>query len=370
MKINLHEATWDAEEIQAVVDVLKSTRVTSGDKVREMEALFGPYAVMCNSGSSANLLAIAALANPVNQRLKPGDGVIVSALSWSTTVWPLVQYGLVPIIVDCDPNTLNIDPEQIKAALTNNSYPRIKAIMPVHVYGNPCDMVAIMDIAKNNDLLVIEDCCEALGADVGNHGDMSTYSFYFSHHITTLEGGMVVAKNNDDLDLLRVLRAHGWTREMENPPHYEGLDPKFTFINAGYNLRASEVNAAIGLIQFRKLETFVELRRKNAHILKTIFSVRPVRMQLDYGSSYFGFCLVTGRPLRKHFDAAGIETRPIICGNIARQPAMKLWEHQVVGDLRHADEVMQRGFAIPCHQSLTDGDLDYIRASVRDFYGD
>lgn len=366
MKINLHEPTFGEEEIQAAVDVMRSTKVTSGEKVKEFEALFGPHAVMVNSGSSANLLAISMACNPMTpSRFCPGDEVIVSALSWSTTVWPLVQHGLIPVIVDIDPDTLNIDPEEVRAAIG----PRTRAIMPVHVYGNPCDMNSIMDIALENNLIVIEDCCESLGADVGRHGNLATYSFYFSHHITTLEGGMVVAKNEGDADLLRILRAHGWTREMKGPkPHFPGMDDKFTFINAGYNLRASEVNVAIGLIQYPKLEKFVASRRKTANRLKEIFKNLSVMTQEDNGSSWFGFPIVTSTPLREHFENNGIETRPIICGNIARQPGMKLWPHRILGDLAYADEVMKYGFAIPCHQDMTEADCDYIDGVVRGFY--
>ena len=363
--IKLHEPSYDDEEIQAVVDVLRSTNVTSGTKVSAFEACFGPNSVMVNSGSSANLLAISLITNPVYpDHLNHVDEVIVSALSWSTTVWPIIQHGLIPVVVDIDPETLNIDPEEIKKAIG----PKTRAIMPVHVYGNPCDMEEIMDIAQDHKLLVIEDCCESLGADVGKHGDLSTYSFYFSHHITTLEGGMVKANNEKDADLLRVLRAHGWTREMKSPSVHEGIDPKFTFINVGYNLRASEVNAAMGLIQIKKLNRFVEKRRKIAKSLIEIFDKYPVVTQEDNGSSWFGFPLIATQGLRKHLENNDIETRPIICGNIARQPGMKLYDHRVVGKLECADEVMSNGFAIPCHQSMTESDCEYIKEVVDKYY--
>lgn len=360
MKIKLHEPSFGEDEIQAAVDVMRSTKVTSGEKVKEFESLFGPHAVMVNSGSSANLLAIAALCNPLTpNRLCPGDEVIVSALSWSTTIWPLVQYGLVPVIVDIDPNTLNIDPDEIRKAIG----PRTRAIMPVHVYGNPCDMWEI----NRFGYYIIEDCCESLGANVGDSA-FNTYSFYFSHHITTLEGGMVTCQTTEHADMLRTLRAHGWTREQVNRKHYEGIDDKFLFVNAGYNLRASEVNAAIGLVQYPKLEKFVANRRKTAERLKKIFEKSSVSVQKDNGSSWFGFPIVTATPLREHFDKCGIETRPIICGNIARQPGMKLWPHRIVGDLAYADKVMKYGFAIPCHQDMTEADCDYIDGVVRGFY--
>ena len=382
MRINLHEPTFGEEEIQAAVDVLRSTNVTSGEKVREFESLFGPYSVMCNSGSSANLLAIACLCNPLTENsLSQGDEVIVSALSWATTVWPLVQYGLVPVIVDINPDTLNIDPNEIKKAIG----PRTRAIMPVHVYGNPCDMEAINKIAEDNNLIIIEDCCEALGADVGNSA-FNTYSFYFSHHITTLEGGIVTCQTEEHADMLRTLRAHGWTREQVNRQHHEGIDDKFLFVNAGYNLRSSEVNAAIGLVQHRKLDGFVKQRCKIANILKDIMSNYDeyLTTQKDVGSSWFGFPIITHRfrtvgrnihlterifsfHLREHLEKDGIETRAIICGNIAKQPGIKLWPHRVVGELKNADHVMKNGFSIPCHQGMTD--CTEIEKSLEAYYG-
>lgn len=365
MKIRLHEPTFGEEEIQAVVDVLRSGNVTSGNRVRELESHFGKHAVMVNSGSSANLLAVAMLCNPAYpNHLKPGDEVIVSALSWSTTVWPWVQYGIVPVIVDIDPDTLNIDVMAVAKAITGKT----RAIMPVHVYGNPCDTVSLKVLSQDHDLFLVEDCCESLGMNSVQRGVLATYSFYFSHHITTLEGGMVVASNEEQEDLLKVLRAHGWTREMKNPPKYEGIDPRFLFINAGYNLRASEVNAAMGLVQIKKLADFVSNRRKTAGQLKEIFKPYPVRTQEDCGSSWFGFPLVAKDGLRQHFEECGIETRPVICGNIARQPGMKLWEHRVSGELKHADEVMQHGFAIPCHQGMTDDDCEHIKNSLGSYY--
>jgi len=365
MKVNLHEPSFGEDEIQAAVDVLRSGRVTSGDKVRKFESKFGEHAVMVNSGSSANLLVLAAITNPAYPNyLQPGDEVIVSALSWSTTVWPIIQCGLIPVIVDIDPKTLNIDPEQIRKAIG----PHTRAIMPVHVYGNPCDMPEIKKIAAQFDLILIEDCCEALGAEVGKHGDFATYSFYFSHHITTLEGGMVVCHDEQTADLLCVLRNHGWTRDMRGPkPVYPGIDEKFTFINLGYNLRASELNAAIGLVQIEKLADFVEARRNAASIIKMMIDGKA-RTQKDNGSSWFGFPIVEYGMLRQRFEEAGVETRPIICGNISRQPAMNMYEHRVVGDLHHADVIMDKGFAIPCHQSMDMEDLILIGSIIKDYY--
>ncbi len=380
MIVKLHEPTFDEEEIAAAVEVLRSTNVTSGEKVKQFERSFSPGSVMCNSGSSANLLAVAALCNPVMNALHPGDEVIVPALSWSTTVWPLVQHGLIPVIVDIDPETLNIDFAEAARAIG----PRTKAIMPVHVYGNPCDMDRLMQF--KNRQWIIEDGCEALGATwdgkpVGFFGDIGTFSFYFSHHMTTLEGGLCVSKNKEISDLMRILRAHGWTRDLEDDSDYRkanpDIDPRFLFVNTGYNLRATELQAAIGLIQYRKLNGFVDTRRKIAARLQEVFGrfsdlFQTQRELPKARSSWFGFPLtVKDGPslphagyIRAHFEENGIETRPLICGNIARQPGMKLWPHRIVGDLKHADHVMRNGFSIGAHQGMKDEDVDYIEAVI------
>ena len=388
MKIRLHEPTFGEDEIAAAVDVLRSTQVTHGPKVREFERAFArnqmvAHGVAVNSGSSANLLLVSALTNPATVgRLLPGDEVIVPALSWSTTVWPLVQHGLVPVIVDVNPGTFNISPEQIERAISR----RTCGLMPVHVYGNPCSMDALVDLAVSYDLELIEDCCEALGAayrgqPVGTFGRGGTFSFYYSHHMTTIEGGMVLTRSAYLAERMRILRAHGWTRDVEFPQDYahEGIDPRFTFVDVGYNLRMNEVQAAIGLVQLPKLPGFVETRRANAHAWTAdlakwgdFFSFQEET--LDGRSSWFGFSIVlkpTARfsvaEIRDYMGHAGIETRPIICGNIARQPGMQLYPHRVVGDLRHANNIMDRAFSFGNHQAIRPAERDYVTGVIDDF---
>lgn len=386
-KIRLHEPTFGEDEIAAAVEVLRSTWVTSGSRVKTFEREFADsiqakHAILCNSGSSANLLAIAALCDPRNSLLKPGDEVIVSALSWATTVWPLVQYGLVPVIVDIDPHTLNIDPAEVEKAIG----PRTKALMPVHVYGNPCEMDALVGICSRRGLIMIEDCCEALatnyhGQPVGRFGRVGTFSFYFSHHMTTLEGGMVVTDDGALADLLRGQRAHGWVRDLENPePYLEAhpdIDPRFLFVGAGYNLRATELQAAMGSVQLPKLVGFVEARRAMHRAYREALAPfrRHLRFQDETTGSYatwFGFAMTRhnagNRDLRQHLEADGIETRPIICGNIARQPAMKLYPHRVAGDLKWASAVMTSGLSIGCHQSVASDAPAIVAESLGRFF--
>ena len=373
--IKLHEPTFDDEEVSAAVAVLRSKNVTQGEKVKEFEKAFWPTgnAIACNSGSSANLLAISAL--KASGRLKDGDEVIVSALSWSTTVFPLIQHNLIPVIVDCEPDTLNMDMKQAEKAITKKT----KAIMPVHVYGNPCDMTALYNHSGDYGLAVIEDCCESMGAEfagmpVGLYADVATFSFYFSHHITTLEGGMVVTNDAELADILRIQRSHGWLRDSEREVP-EGMDRKFCFVELGYNFRLTEVQAAIGLCQLPKLDGIIA-RRRAAHsaYVKALSHIPYLRFQRDNGkSSCFGFSMVldsapfTVTELRQHLERRGIESRPIICGNIAKQPVMKKYEHRVYGDLKNATDVMVNGFSIGVHQDVTQSDVDYVAETMNEF---
>lgn len=368
--IKLHECTYGEDEINAAIEVLKSTNVTQGQKVKAFEEKFATlgygHAVACNSGSSANLLALSALV--ALGRLKAGDEVIVPALSWSTTVFPIIQHGLIPVFVDCDPLTLNMDGREIERAISAKT----KAIMPVHVYGNPCQ-------CQVDDLLLIEDCCEALGAEinhkpVGSAADVATFSFYFSHHITTLEGGMVVTPHKDIADMLRIQRSHGWLRDVDHDVPV-GFDRKFCFVELGYNLRMTEVSAAMGIVQMDRLAGIIA-RRRRAHddLSRALRRVPGLRLQRETGyASWFGFNMVlentpfTVNEFRSHLESNGIETRPIICGNMALQPVMKKYPHRVVGDLRNAAEVMRNGLSIGCHQDVTPQDAKFMAEIITDF---
>ena len=380
MKVKLHESTIGPAEIHAVMAVLDSGMVTMGAKVKEFERAFiadtWAQGVTSNSGSSANLLAIAALVSSGD--LNPGDEVIVSALSWSTTVWPLVQHGLVPVIVDIDPVSLNIEPSEVVAALSDKT----RAIMPVHVYGNPCEMNRLRTICDRHGLILIEDCCEALGAQyrgrpVGTFGLLSTFSFYFSHHMTTMEGGITVTDSPVLADIMRMQRSHGWLREVEDKTPYlvEGMDQRFTFADTGYNVRMMEVSAAMGLVQLPKLPDYVAKRRANvAKLMAGLKGLQGVRFQEGHPDnlhSFFGFAIICEGPdaneFRSHLENCGIETRPIICGNIARQPAMKRHPHRVAGTLTHADHILYNAFSVGCHQGMDDDQIEHVVESCKGF---
>ena len=390
-KIKLHEATFDEKEVIEIFKTLLTTKVTMGKKVLNFENNLSKYfsvsnSVTNNSGSSANLLAISGLCNPTTKKnLKPGDEVIVPALSWSTTVWPLIQNNLTPVFVDCELGTLNIDENKIEKAITKKT----KAIMIVHVYGNPCNLDKILKICKKYDLQLIEDSCESLGAfyknkAVGTFGRVGTFSFYYSHHITTLEGGVCVTNDSALSENLRVLRAHGWTRELKNKPKLPNklkkIDQKFLFVNLGYNLRLTEIQGAMGILQLKKLDYFVKLRRKSSkYLIKHLSKYNSfIRFQKETKNSYhswFGFCILIKTPnlfnanqIRKYLEKKGIETRPIIAGNMTKHPALKYYKYKISDRLTNCDYVMENGFAIPCHQSLDAESLKYMVSIFEKFF--
>lgn len=388
--VRLQEPTFGEEEIEAACAQMRTTQVTMGPKVKEFENRCADYfgsvcSLMCNSGSSANLLAIATLSNPAwPNHMKAGDEVIVPALSWATTVWPIIQHGLIPVFVDCDLTTYNFDYEALEKAIT----PKTRAIMVVHVYGNPCDMNIIMELARKHNLYVIEDTCESMGATfngkyVGTFGDVGTMSLYYSHHITTFEGGLCFTHKKHLVELMRVLRAHGWSREadghQEIVKQYPDIDPRFIFVNIGYNLRPTEVQAVMGSIQLKKLPGFIDNRREmhqsyREHLSKYSEYFSFQEEQKNGVASWFGFgiilkdaCPFSLKDITSYLQSKGIETRPIIAGNMARHPALEMYEHRIAGTLENCDIIMQRGFAIGCHHAITEEQVQYVVETIDEF---
>ena len=382
-------------EISAAKAVLDSGFLTMGRLCERFEQEFAAYigaehAVMVNSGSSANLLALFALVNPLlepqgRRRLQRGDEVIVPALSWSTTIWPVVQAGATPVFVDCDPRTLQVTPAAIEAAIT----PKTAAIVLVHVLGGACNMTEIRALAEKRGLWLIEDTCESLGVlwdgrKVGSFGEIGTFSFYFSHHITTIEGGMVVTNDAKLADLLRAMRSHGWARGMSNAAEAAAanpeVDPRFLFVTTGFNLRPIEINAAIGLEQLKRLEGFNARRREIGQRFDRGFAglQRSGDLELvEYDSrslpAPFGYVvLCRTRELQQkfsqHLESSGIETRPVICGNMVRQPAFRHLQYRVSGSLAGADRVMDCGIYWGPHPGISDDDVDQVIDIVTSFF--
>lgn len=389
--VRLHECSYDGEEVVAALECLLSTYVTMGAKTRRAEAAWSRYtgtreSLMVNSGSSANLLALAALCNPMTPNgLKPGDEVIVPALCWSTTIWPVMQCGLVPVIVDIDPVTLNISIPAIKRALSEKT----RAIMLVHVYGNPCDMTALLDICEAKRLILIEDACEALGAKydgkhVGGFGRIGTFSTYYSHHITSLEGGFIVTNDEELAEIARMLRAHGWVRELKKPEkylsQYPDIDPRFLFVNTGYNLRPTELQAAFIEPQLTKLDAYIDRRRENAawwskRFASTLAKVADIQQEQPRGySSFFGYPIVfrdsarlTARGLRQALKQKDIESRPLIGGNFAEQPAVKLFPHRIPDECVVAHRIMRSGMTWGNHHEVDDAARVFVAETVEEY---
>lgn len=381
----LIEQTFDPEEIVAVMDVVMSGQLTMAHNVREFERQFAayvgaPYAVMVNSGSSANLLAMAVAANPMRSNyLKAGDEVLVPAVCWSTSVWPIFQMGLTPVFVDVDPTTLNADLKDLRRKIT----PKTKGMVAVHILGNSAPMDELLQIVREHNLIVLEDTCESLGSrfkgkNLGAHAEFGSYSFYYSHHITTGEGGMVVCKTQEDYDLLRCLRAHGWTRELSNRAEvdakYSDVDSRFLFVNVGYNVRPMEIQAALGICQMKKIDRMNACRVDNRAALIDRLKKHPKwNGQFEFTEAapgtepvWFGFCCLLRSDLAKHHAAflkylseSGVENRPIVSGNFVRQPALKLFGLNLKPeDFHGAEAVNNRGFFIGLHTTeLTEAQL-------------
>jgi CDP-4-dehydro-6-deoxyglucose reductase, E1 len=372
IKYPLATATWDKAEYQALQDVISSGMFTMGPKVAQFERDFAAYigskyAVMVNSGSSANLLMVAALFYTKNSDLKlnPGDEVIVPAVSWSTTYYPLYQYGLKIKFVDIDLHTLNYDLDQLRGAVG----PQTRAIMAVNLLGNPNDFAQIKQIIGDRRIILLEDNCESLGAEfegkkAGTFGVMGTFSSFFSHHISTMEGGIIVTDDEEIYHILLSLRAHGWTRNLPKENLVcgtKGDDPfeeSFRFVLPGYNVRPLEMSGALGIEQVKKLPMLIEERRKNGSLLQQALKDHPnLLIQSEIGeSSWFGFSLVikpgsmlTRKELVAKLIELGFECRPIVTGNFAKNEVVKYFNSEVYGELKNAEHIDQNGLFIGNH---------------------
>lgn len=381
----LATTTWDEKEYQALQTVIDSGMFSMGKYVSAFEKQFADfvgtkYCVMVNSGSSANLLAIAAMFYRSENPLKAGDEVIVPAVSWSTTYYPLYQYGLKLKFVDIDKDTLNLDLKQLESAITENT----RAIFAVNLLGNPIDYDTLNNIIADKDITLLEDNCESLGASLngqqaGTFGLMGTYSTFFSHHISTMEGGMVVTDDEELYHIMLSVRSHGWTRHLpkdntlcvksDNP-----FEESFRFILPGYNLRPLDMSGALGIEQLAKLPSIVEGRRKNAVTFQKVFADIPgVSIQKETGnSSWFGFALIVEGGKDKRDDVVrvlsktGVDCRPIVAGNFVRNPVVEYFDYEVHGELVNSDTASDCGLFIGNHHFDVSDKLQEIADIVRD----
>ena len=376
---------WDSAEYDAMQAVIKSGNFTMGAKVAEYEKRFSEFfgskfTVMCSSGSTANLLMVAALFFRKERPLKAGDEVIVPAVSWSTTYFPLHQYGLKLRFVDIDRETLNFDMAELEKAIN----PSTRLIMAVNLLGNPNDFSRIQQLIQGKNITLIEDNCESMGAtfdgrQCGTFGVMGTFSSFFSHHISTMEGGCVVTDDEELYHILLCIRAHGWTRNLPKHNHVTGVksdnpfEEAFKFVLPGYNVRPLEMEGAIGIEQLKKLSKFVEERRANAEQFLELFGNHPwLLVQREIGkSSWFGFSLVlkptaqiTRLELANHLQKSGAECRPIVAGTFAKNPVVQHFNYVIQGDLPNAEWIDSNGLFVGNHQVPIREALKKLRQAV------
>lgn len=366
--------TWRTHEWDAVLKTLSSGRLTMGPQVAKFERLFAEYvgsrhAIMVNSGSSANLVAVAALF--YDGRLKRGDHAIVPGIAWATTYAPLLQFGLRLTVVDVDRETLNASAAAVKAAITEHT----KLIVAVSVLGNPAGLRDMQRTAALLGISLLEDNCESLGArhdgkHCGTFGDIGTYSFFFSHHINTVEGGMLVTDNDDLADLARCLRAHGWTRDLAagsklRKPHTE-FEQDYDFAVPGFNVRPTEIPAAAGIAQLERIEAFADMRRLNAERFDNVILGSGWRSQeRSRGAVPFALTLLPLVPGKRAdlvtaLKAKGIESRPIAGGCFARQRAAKYYDWAPHDALVNAEYVHDNGLMIGNHPVNLANEIDQL----------
>lgn len=376
----LATSTWDEKELQAIQSVIDRDMYTMGSAVAQFEKDFSTfigrkYSVMVSSGSTANLIATAALFYTKNPKLKYGDEVIVPAVSWSTTYYPLHQYGLKLKFVDIDLQTLNYDLTALSEAITDKT----KMIMVVNLLGNANDFDSINKMIKDKNIIILEDNCESMGAEykgkqAGTFGIMGTFSTFFSHHMATMEGGFVTTDDEELYHILLSLRAHGWTRNLPSINHISNksddwFTESFRFVLPGYNVRPVEMSGAIGIEQLKKLPDFLLQRRKNAKLFVELFKNHPDFMvQKEIGnSSWFGFSLIIKptsslkrKDIVKKLMDKKIDCRPIVTGNFTRNEVMKYFNYSIHKELSNADYLHDNGFFVGNHQINLDVELRYL----------
>ncbi len=390
-KVHYAGRVFDDAELRSLVDASLDFWLTLGPYGDRFEAALkerfaARRALFVNSGSSANLLAVSALRSPLLERpLAPGDEVLSVAAAFPTTVAPIVQNGLVPVFVDVELGTYNVDPALLEAAVG----PRTRAIFLAHTLGNPFDLARVSALAEKAGLVLIEDCCDAFGGtfagrQVGTWGDMATLSFYPAHHITTGEGGAVIVNKSRYARPAESLR--DWGRDCWCASGHadtcgkrfawklgglpEGYDHKYIYSHLGYNLKPTDLQAAIGLAQLGKLDGFIARRRANFKLLHAGLKRWEDRLVLprwhaDADPSWFGYPVtvregVDRRALVLHLEAAKVETRQLFAGNVLRQPAFSGVAHRVAGTLANTDAVMERTFFVGVYPGLTARHIEYV----------
>ena len=363
---------FESKDMIEGIETLLRGKITMSDITRKFEYEFAKFlrvkhALMVNSGSSANLLALFALINPKNKKkIRHNDECILPAICWSTSLWPIVQSGLKPKFVDVDLKTFNLNLNQLEKIINKKT----KAVLAVHVLGNSPNMKNLMDIVNKKKLVLIEDTCESLGSTYGNKylgtfGKYGTYSFFVSHQMSSGEGGMIVCNNSEDYKIIHALRAHGWDRGLFNKNNRN-----FNFVNSGFNLRPLDLTAAIGLSQFKRLNIMNKIRSENRNKIISSLTRSPLwsgqfsflQPTKNLKPSWFGFPILINKKYLKnkrkflsYLNKNGVETRPIISGNFLNQPSIKLYNlDQKNKKFNNAQEIEDRGFFIGLHPNKID----------------
>lgn len=388
-RISLTVPSYGIEETIDAIESLLTTYVTMGKKVKDFEYVFSKYidvknSIMTTSGSCSNLLALTILSNPtIKDYIKPDSEIITPALTFATTIYPIVNVRSVPVLVDVDMDTLGINVESIEKAITKKT----KAIMPVHLLGIPCNIKSIREIADEHDLFLIEDCCDGSGAEVdgnkiGKYGDISTFSFFFTHIMSTIEGGMLSTDNDEYGELAKSIRAFGWARDLHNRDELSqkyNIDSRFLFMHLGYNFKPTDIQGAFGRHQLKKLDGFVNSRRKNADYwakeLETYFDYfYIVKEKPNTKSAWYGYPIIlkpnipfTRGELTNYLNDNGIETRPILSGNFAEQPVMKHIKHRISGELPNAKHIHRHSFFIGNHPEIDDDQRNSVVETFNKF---
>ena len=386
----LTESVLEKADLNAAIKVINSKKITMGEKTKKIENYFNKKIIkinslMVNSGSSANLLIFQCLINPMVKKLKAGDEVLVPAICWSTSLWPIIQSGLKVKFVDIDIETLNISLIDLEKKVSRKT----KALMLVHALGNCADMTKLTDICKKNNIILIEDTCEALGSTfknkpLGTFGEFSSFSFYYSHHITSGEGGMVCTKNSKYFEIIKSLRSHGWSRDLKKSKKiankYKNIDKNWIFINSGFNLRPTDINAAIGIQQLKRIKKILSIRKYNFIKIKNEliknkkfnkqFSI--IENQKHSNIAWFGIPFILNSKDKKYklsvmdkLNKKGVMTRPIISGNFANQPSIKLYKIKTGTKLDNADLIDKSAFFLGLHNiKITNKKLNFLVKSI------
>lgn len=386
-RIGVGSPIYNEDEVTAVMDALLETNISQGKVVKNFETLFANYigikhAVATNSGSSANLIALTAFIEM--GEAKPGDEIIMPAATFSTVAFPAIQAGLVPVFVDVDKESYNINPDEIRGAISNKT----RILMPVHSIGNPCDIDKIKKISDKHDLRILEDCCEAHGASingrkVGSYGDMATLSFYVAHNITTGEGGMIFTNSDEYEEMFRSIREFGrMKQEKERYVKVDRLgtyDVKYVFERLGYNLRMTDLQASFGIEQFKKLDKFNKTRVEivnyfNKELKKYENFIQLPKVRPGAVHTYYGYLLVvkedapfTRQDIVNFLEDNQIETRAFFGGCLPDQPALHNKNIRVVGNLPVSRWLRDNAFFIGCHPGIGEEERKYVIEKFRSF---